>query len=188
MEIQKEKPVIFLSGARLYLRPLSKDDVPTITRYANDPEVRMYLANVYPLSLSEESEWVEKQMKRNIHNIIFCVCLKENDALLGLMGLHKIDYVNGIAETGAMLGEKDERNKGYGAEAKMLILEYAFLTLNLRKILSTAIADNKGSIKHNQNCGYKIDGVRKKHFYRKGKYCDEVLLSVLKKDWLKLRK
>lgn len=104
------------------------------------------------------------------------------------MGLHKIDYVNGIAETGAMLGAKDQWNQGYGAEAKMLILEYAFLTLNLRKILSTTIAKNKGSIKHNQNCGYKIDGVRKKHFYRNGKYHDEVLLSVFKKDWLKLRK
>lgn len=73
MEIQKEKPVVFLSGKRLYLRPLSKDDVPTITRYANDPEVRMYLSNVYPLSLSEESEWVERKMKRDIHDMIFCV-------------------------------------------------------------------------------------------------------------------
>jgi RimJ/RimL family protein N-acetyltransferase len=86
-----------------------------------------------------------------------------------------------------MLGAKEEWNKGYAQEAKMLLLEYAFQTLNLRKVCSAAFAENKGSIKHNLNCGYQIEGKRKKQFYRDGKYHDETILSVFKEDWLKLK-
>lgn len=184
----KKKTVVFIKGTRLYLRPLSIEDVPTIQRYANDPEVRHYVSNVYPLSLQEEKKWVEEAMKRDKEDILFVVCLKKSDKLLGLMGLHGINYVDGTASTGTLFGAKEEWNKGYAQEAKMLLLEYAFLTLNLRKVCSAAFLENKGSIQHNKNCGYVVEGILKKHWYRDGTYHNKVLLSVFKKDWMKIKK
>ncbi len=184
----KKKLVVFLQGKRVYLRPLDLGDVEDIQRYANDPEVRRYLSNVYPLSLYEEQEWVKKSSTRDIHDIVLAVVLKKGHKLLGCMGLHSIDYVSGTAKTGSMLGAKEEWNKGYAREAKMLLLEYAFLTLNLRKVCSRAFVDNKGSIQHNLNCGYKVEGILKKHVYRAGKYHDNVLLAVFKQDWLKVKR
>lgn len=184
----RTKPIVFLEGKRLYLRPLCIADVPVIQRYVNDPDVRRYLANVFPVSEQDEEQWVKKVMQRDETNIVLAVVLKKRHKLLGCMGFHRINYVDGTAYTGAMLGAKEEWNKGYGQEAKMLLLEYAFLTLNLRKICSTATAPNKGSILHNTKCGYKIEGYLKKQTYCDGKYYDHVLLAVFKQDWLKVKK
>ena len=184
----KTKPIMFLEGKRLYLRPLEVSDTDTITRYINDPEVRHYLTTIYPSTKVAEENWIRKMADHDEYNIVFAVVLKKQDKLLGCMALHRINYVDGTATTGAMLGAKEEWNKGYGQEAKKLILEYAFLTLNLRKICSEAAAPNKGSIAHNLNCGYKIEGYRRKQVYRDGKYHDNVLLAVFKTDWMKLRK
>ncbi|MBP6857671.1 MAG: GNAT family N-acetyltransferase [Candidatus Pacebacteria bacterium] len=186
--MKKKTPVIFLQGKRLYLRPLDLSDLSLVQRFVNDPDVRKYLSSTYPLSKGDEEEWIKRVSSRNPNNIVLAVVLKKDNKFLGTMGLHRIDYVSGIACTGSMLGAKEEWNKGYAREAKMLLLEYAFMTLNLRKICSDAFAKNKGSIKHNQNCGYKVEGVLKRHHYRDGKYHDQVLLSVFKRDWLKLRK
>lgn len=183
----KKKPVIFLEGKHLYLRPVSLEDLEPITQFRNDPEVWHYLARVHPCSIQLEKEWIEKVMKEDSGSMMFAVVLKQKNKFLGTMGLGKINYIDGTAETGSMLGAKEEWNKGYAKEAKMLLLQYAFQTLNLRKVCSLAFAENKGSIKHNLNCGYQIEGVRKRHYYRDGKYHDQVQLAVFKTDWLKLK-
>ncbi len=186
--MKKEKTVIFLEGKRLYLRPVDLSDLEEFQRFANDPDVRQYLLNVLPISKMHEENWIKKTMERNPNDVTFAVVLKKDNKLLGCMSLGDIDYINGFATTGSMLGAKEEWNKGYAQEAKMLILEYAFLTLNLRKVCSAAFYENKGSIKHNLKCGYKIEGTLKRHCYRDGKYHDQVLLSVFKRDWLRLKK
>lgn len=184
----KTQSVMFLQGKRLYLRPVERNDIPLLQKWINDPEVRKYLSNSFPLSLTDEEKYFERISNISKNEVTLAVVRKKDDVLLGSIGLHRIDYVNGIATTGSMYGRKSEWNKGYATEAKMILLEYAFLTLNLRKICSTAICGNIGSIKHNMNCGYKKEGIRKSHYFREGKYHDAVMLAVFKKDWEKVWK
>ena len=89
-----------------------------------------------------------------------------------------------IATTGALIGDKDYWGKGFGTDAKMILLDYAFNTLGLRKILSAVIDYNKRSLRYSLHCGYKIEGVRKKQIFRNGRFRDEFMLAVFKKDWL----
>ncbi len=105
---------------------------------------------------------------------------------IGTMGIHAIDYRHRIATTGALIGESGYWGKGYGSEAKMLLLEYAFNTLNLRKICSEVIAFNERSTKYSLKCGYKIEGTKKLHHYAKGQYWDVIQLAVFREDWLPL--
>jgi RimJ/RimL family protein N-acetyltransferase len=183
---KKMQPIVFIEGKRLYLRPVSLSDVPLITRYVNDPEVRRWLSSIHPCSEQSEEEYVKKMvMDDNPTNILFAVVLKRADKFLGMMGLHRISHVDGTASTGSMLGAKDEWNKGYGTEAKMLLLEYAFHTLNLRKIKSDAFAPNLGSINHNKKCGYQVEGVLKDDIFRNGTYHDRVMLAVFRSTWEK---
>lgn len=100
------------------------------------------------------------------------------------MGLHQINWKDRIATTGALIGEKEYWSKGYGTDAKMILLDHAFNTLNLHKICSAVIAYNKRSLDYSLHCGYKIEGTRREHFFRKGKYWDFIELGLLKKEWL----
>lgn len=104
------------------------------------------------------------------------------------MELSHINRIHGTAVTGAVIGEKEYWGKGYGSEAKLLLLKYAFDVLNLRKICSAAIAFNERSIRYQERTGYKIEGRRANQIYADGQYWDEVLLAVYREDWLPIWK
>ncbi|OGI87764.1 hypothetical protein A2995_00600 [Candidatus Nomurabacteria bacterium RIFCSPLOWO2_01_FULL_33_24] len=185
---EKKEKIIFLEGNKVILRPIRKEtDLELFTRFFNDPEVRFYLSSVFPKTIRDEENWFDNQVGKN-DNVILSIETREDSRLVGLMGLHRINWISKTAFTGACLGEKEYWGKGYGTDAKMILLNYAFNTLNLRKICSTAYDFNKRSQKYNQKCGYQIEGLRKKQFFVRGSYCDEVLLAVYKKDWLPLWK
>ena len=97
----------------------------------------------------------------------------------------KINYVDGTAETGTVIGEKEFWGKGYGMVAKILLLRFAFLQLNLRKIYSRAVAFNGRSLRYSQKCGYKVEARLKNDRYCDGTYHDMVILSVYRKSWVK---
>ncbi len=186
MKKEKLPPIVFRNGKRLYLRPVAKEDLPRITRWINDPEVTHYLKVSFPLPLEAEEQWFEKLIENKDKDVVVAIVLKKTDALIGLTGLHRIDYRNGLATTGSVIGEKSCWSKGYGTEAKMILLEYAFNTLNLRKICSIVYDFNGRSKRCLQKCGYREEGRRKEHQYRNGAYRDEFLMAVFKKDFLPL--
>ncbi len=76
------------------------------------------------------------------------------------------------------------QGQGYGTEAKMLLLDYAFNTLNLRKVCSTVLAFNGRSQRYNEKCGYVVEGVQKAQVFRDGSYHDLILMAVFRDDWL----
>lgn len=182
----------FLVGKRVYLRPLLKEDVPFLLRWVNDPEVYQYLNRCLPAMETEEEEWIENLNKKKGVDIVLMICLVDEDQPIGTMGLHGINQKDGVATTGALIGEKDCWGKGYGTEAKMLLLNYAFNTLNLRKICSSVLAFNKRSKRYSEKCGYTVEGILKRQCFVNGRYVDEVLMAVFKSDfmplWRKFRK
>lgn len=173
--------IVFLKSNRVVMRPLLKEDVPLCLKWINDPEVREYLSVYQPMMEADENEWFESLHKQKDTNIVLTIVV--DGKAIGVMGLHHISMKDGVATTGAYIGEKEYWNKGYGTEAKMLLLHYAFHTLNLRKVCSSVIAFNERSHAYSLKCGYKEEGRRKKQIYRNGEYHDEILLAVFREDW-----
>lgn len=178
-----ENPVVFLKGKKVSLRPVEKTDLPQIVRWINDPEVRLFLESWLPQSSADEEKWIESLGKRKDTNIVLAIETVQGKHI-GLMGLHNIKWRDRVADTGAMIGEKEFWGKGYGSEAKILLLEYAFNTLNLRKICSAAYAFNARSINYSLKCGYKEEGRQRGHIFRAGEYHDKVLLAIFQEDFL----
>lgn len=183
MSNKQTQPVVMLSGRRIYLRPVEEGDLIYYRRWLNDQETAQYLTIYLPLTETAEKEWFE-QMHKNKNNIVLTIVERRTDRPIGNMGIHQIDWKDRRASTGAIIGEKRFRDRGIGFEAKMLLLHYAFNTLNLRKICSGAHAFNKRSIAYSQKCGYKVEGILRQHIFRNGDYQDDVLLAVFKEDWL----
>jgi len=176
----------FRIGKRVALRALNESDAPILYNGINDPEVTQFLKTDKPLSLQEEIEWIKSLPAKKPGEIIFGIVLLETGKLIGSMGLHRINFKDGTALTGSVIVEKSCWNKGYGTEAKMLVLEYAFNTLNLRKIRSTVLAFNGRSKRCLEKCGYRQEGVLRQQIFRNGDYVDEILMAVFRKDFLKL--
>lgn len=185
MPEDKKQGVIFLEGRLTNMRPFSKEDVLAITRWINDPAVREFISAFLPQTEKQEEEWVEKGS--NEKNIVLCVETKSGIPI-GSMGIHNIDWVSRKATTGAVIGEREYWGKGYGTDAKMQLLNYAFNVLNLHKICSDVIAYNKRSLYYSLHCGYKIEGRRRKHNFKNGKYWTLIELGLFKEEWLPIWK
>lgn len=184
MEETKQQTVVFLEGRKVILRPLDKrTDAEKLQRWINDPEVRHSLMIVFPQTLKNEEDFIDRGGDP-AKGITLGIVVKETGELIGTMALHDIDFLHRNATTGAMIGEKRYWGKGFGTDAKMILLDYAFNILNLHTVSSMAFAFNKRSLDYSAHCGYKVEGVQKSRLFRAGRYWDRVLLGVSKKDWL----
>ncbi len=177
-----ETQIVFLKGKRTTLRPLCEADIPLLTRWINNPNIRDFVNRYLPAMEQEEHDWLKSLVARSKNEIVLIIEVKGK--AIGTMGIHGIDWKNRIATTGAIIGEEAYWGKGYGTDAKMALLEYAFNTLNLRKIMSHVKAFNKRSLAYSLHCGYKIEGrLRRQHFVN-GQYWDDIVLGLFKNEWL----
>lgn len=174
---------IFLRGHRLYLRTVRRDDLPLLLKWTNDPDLRdMYLRRHFPVDEIEAGEWIAHLHKRT-DGVSLVICLNDGRPI-GIIGVHSIDWKNRLGESETVIGEKEFWSNGYATEAKMILLHYAFDTLNLRKMHGAIYAFNKGSLAYNQKCGYQVEGVQRRHIFKNGEYHDRIVVAVFREDWL----
>ena len=178
-------PIAFLTTQRLVLRPLAEADLPKLTHWINQPEMRLFLSVRTPNSLAAERAWLESVTRSGNppQDIVFGIVHKKGSRLIGVTGLHQIDWINRRAVTGSYLGAAADRGKGYGKETKLALLEYAFNTLDLRKVNSEANANNIASQKCLLACGYTQEGVRRQHLFIQGRPVDLVLFGITQAEW-----
>ena len=104
---------------------------------------------------------------------------------MGYISLMKIHDVNRTAELGIFIGDEENLSRGYGSEAIMLLLDYAFNYVNLNNVMLKVFDYNKRAIKAYEKCGFKTFGVWKNSHYFEGEYVDEIFMNVLKEDFYK---
>lgn len=175
--------VFFRKGLKVALRPILKEDAHQFFIWMNDPEITQYLARNLPVSFEEEERWCHRKGEPNDADFTLAVVEVKSGKLIGVMGLHKVDYRSGTATTGAVIGDQEFRGKGYGSEAKMLLLQFAFRELNLRKIYSHVIEYNAQSLAYSKKCGYVEEARLPKHMFKDGEYRDQIILAVYRETW-----
>jgi RimJ/RimL family protein N-acetyltransferase len=173
----------FLIGDRLYLRPLEPaQDNHHYATWMNDEEIRRYFS-VYPTSDTRGRERLDNLYKDTRH-IIFGVALKENNNLIGLVGLKDINNLNQSAEFYVIL-DRSMWGKGYGSEATKLMIRYGFLELNLNRIQTQDMEENIGGWRADEKAGFKYEGTLREVIFRFGKYHNVRVYSLLRSEFLK---
>lgn len=187
MNNENTNRAVFIEGDNLLLCPQCEEDAERNTMWINDPQVRKYLTTRKPITLMEGVEWIKNNSKSN-KDVVFAVVKKDNMEHIGNMGLHNINPITGTATFGFMIGEKRYWKNGHGTEMLKLMLEYAFNTLGLQRMESSALSPNKGSVEIHKRCGFRVVGILKKKHLVEGEYLDETLFEILREDWVKIKK
>ncbi|MFZ0217407.1 MAG: GNAT family protein [Candidatus Dormiibacterota bacterium] len=120
-------------------------------------------------------------------SIAFAVCMRGDDRFLGVVGVDGLDWVHRTGETFSFLGPADVRGRGYGTEAKHLLLEYCFDRLDLLVLCSEVAEPNTRSAAALSKQGYRRAGVRKWADVTGGRYIDDLLFDLTRRDWLAAR-
>lgn len=173
----------FITGERLYLRPLEPaQDNHLYSTWLNDVEIRRYFS-VYPTSDTRAKERIDNLYKSTNH-IIFGIALKEDNRLIGLVGLKDINLLNQSAEFYVIIGDRNIQGRGYGTEATKLMLRYGFLELNLNRIQTQDMEDNIGGWRADEKAGFKYEGTMREVIARFGTYHNVKVYSILKSEYL----
>jgi len=174
----------FRVGTTLYLRPLERSDASTIAPWFNDPEVGRTIAMYRPVSVDAEHEFLADVYKSE-YDLVLGIVPKQSDTLIGVTGLHRIDFKNRHASFGINIGRKDEWGKGYGTEATSLMVQYAFEILNLNRVWLLVYENNARGRRAYEKVGFQQEGVLRQERYHDGRYWNAFLMGILREEWKK---
>ncbi len=172
----------FLIGDKTYLRPIDKDDAPALAAWYNDQELTRFLTWYRPMNLAQEEDFIKK-LQANETDVILGIATREEDRLIGCLGLHQTDLRNRHAVFGIAVGDKTYWGKGHGTEATRLLLDHAFATLNLNRVWLQVIDFNQRAIRSYEKLGFRHEGRLRQHAFREGKYWDSLVMGILRAEW-----
>jgi RimJ/RimL family protein N-acetyltransferase len=177
-------------GDQIRFRAIEKEDLPSFVRWLNDPEVKLGLSLLYPLSLAEEEEWFSNMLKKPPRERPMAIEIqpdprKDHWVFVGNCGLFLLDWENRSAEIGIHIGEKTYWDKGFGTRAMQLLLKHGFESMNLHRIFLRVYESNQRAIRSYEKAGFIQEGKMREAQYLKGSYVDVLLMSVLRQDWQK---
>lgn len=101
---------------------------------------------------------------------------------IGVANLRDIDRRHRTAEFGISIGDPGQRGRGYGTEATLMILDYAFTKLELHNVLLTVYAFNVSALRVYQKCGFREIGRRRACYLMGGTLWDEIFMDCLAAD------
>src|SRR3989344_1641062 len=175
-----------LTGKKVRLRAIDiKKDAELFTEWINDYEVVKFLGRPFKSISPDEERRILKGLLLKKDTVLFAVETLDGGNLIGSISLMGINHFDGTAITGTLIGDKQYWRKGFATDAKMVLLNYAFTVLNLRRISTRVVADNIASVRVQEKCGYTREGVWRKEVYTDGKYRHVVLLAVFRNGWMK---
>ncbi|MDY8138292.1 GNAT family N-acetyltransferase [Aquimarina sp. 2201CG5-10] len=172
--------MVTLKGEHIYLRALEPEDLDFIYIVENDEEIWEMSSTQTPYS-----RFLIKQYLENAHKDIYevkqlrLVICSNDDAALGLIDLFDFNPTHNRAGVGILIAEKEDRGKGYGAEALELLVKYGSTHLNLHQVYANISEDNFTSIKLFEKKGFRKIGVKKDWNRVNNTYKDEILYQLL---------
>lgn len=182
-------PNAMLTGERIYLRPVEPDDGDLLAEFeAQENETITHMGGrvaYSPIAARHSIEHAFTSLPPN--TIDFAVCLHEDDSCIGFVGVTGIDWIHRHGETFSSFKPGESRGKGYGTEAKHLLLEYAFDHIGLHVLTSWVWELNKRSIGALAKQGYRPAGRLKYDGIEKGVYYDDMVFDLLREDWVAAR-
>lgn len=165
-----------ITGAKCYLSPISLQDADYFTEWLNDFSVTLNLGMTGEIITYEKEKELLEKLSRSY---VFAILDKDSNKLIGSAGLHNIDFINGNAEFGINIGDKNFWNRGYGTDACRLLLDFSFNILNLHHVHLRVLSFNQRAIKCYEKVGFKQIG--KYSQFRKigGERFDMILMEIL---------
>jgi ribosomal-protein-alanine N-acetyltransferase len=173
-------PFTNLETERLQLRQVTETDVPEILIFRSDDAIMQYLDREKCENLEEAQEFIRKVRKAVIDNegIMWGICLKDSDKLIGTVGLWRMIKEHHRAEIGYTL-HPGYWHKGYMNEALAVVLDYGFKELKLHSVEANVNPENQASRKLLERNGFVQEAFFRENYYFQGKFLDSLIFSLI---------
>jgi RimJ/RimL family protein N-acetyltransferase len=172
-----------LRGPRITLRPVRLDDAAGLFDLVCDPAVTKYLSWASPSRVEETRENLERTLAEqeapgaNVRH--FTIALTADGRPIGRTSLKHLDLDNRRATVGSWIG-RPFWGQGFMRETKALILCQAFESLGLERLQAWVDIDNQRSLSSLERCGFRREGIARRHRRRGDAFVSQVLMAILR--------
>jgi RimJ/RimL family protein N-acetyltransferase len=175
-------PPVFLSGNLVYLRPPDKSDVPQLTAWANDPDIRGLTGDVTPTAHAAQEAFLDKAAN-DPHRLWLVIVRRQDHRLIGETGLLRMFPAWRTTDLSIIIGDQTAWGKGYGSETIYLMLDHAFGYLNMHRVAIGVVGSNERAVRFYEKAGFVREGVQRDGYYYNHAYQDFVMMSILEDEF-----
>ncbi len=161
------------------IRPIEPIDKDYILQWRNTERVRCNMYNDNIISQQEHDAWYSRALVDT--SASYLLFLYEGRAI-GLISLTNINHQHGRCSLGFYLGETDVPRRA-GPAMEFMAIDYAFLTLKIRKLCGEVFTFNVRGIRLHEKFGFAHEGKFIEHYLKNGKYQDIVCLVKFGATW-----
>lgn len=176
----------YWQAERIGLRPMHRDDViPWLAEEQADGEASHFLNYGTPLPKSQhDAEAFAERYAEFGHReerLMFSIETLAGEVVGGI-NVHSMDTKNGTFQTGTRI-YRAWRSRGYGLEAKLLVLRYAFDEMRFQKYEVRCLATNDAMVRHMARLGATLEGRIRRHVYTRGTFVDELAFGLTREEF-----
>ena len=183
-----ERPILDqLESLDYILRPLNENDATE--RYANwvnDPEVNEFTQARYtPQTVNTVLEFIKSYDNRS--RFLWGIFPKDEPSLH--IGNHTLQvwWRHRTARLGIMIGDKSFWGRDVAQQTRTCVLDHAFNTLGLHKVLGGGLSTNFKNIYNYKKQGWTFEGTDKEAIILDGRRVDILNFSMFRDDWREKR-
>lgn len=154
-----------LTGKNIRLRPRRLEDASNEFRWRTDAELCRLDATI-PLEVDYPHFLERYILELEYPGLIYTTAIETlEDRHIGNCSLFNFDFIDGNAEVGIMIGEKDRWNQGYGRDALTTLLSFIFQISSINSVLLRTLDWNKRAQACFTGCGFTTCGTLAKENY-----------------------
>ena len=172
---------MILKGEKVILRQIRLSDAKRFVKWLYDPRVNKFMSG-RPVSMQEELRWI-RGLKKKKDNKAFAIDTGDGTHIGSINLLLKPHDKKAVL--GVMIGDKRYWNKGYGTDALKTIIRYGFIRLRLHRISLEVYEYNPRAIRVYRRLGFRIEGRGREARRYKGKFYDDIVMGLLRREWFK---
>jgi RimJ/RimL family protein N-acetyltransferase len=184
-------PRPMIRGERVWLRPTEPADIVSDSAYAGDAEVGHFLGAKTPMSKAAAERFSNEIFAQNQQDQTsygYSICLLDTEQSIGTVFLRSVDKVNGSGVVGIFITDRRYLGKGYGTDALNALVDLGFGELRLERIELEVFDYNARAIRSYEKSGFQTDAVQRHSRFHRGTFHDVQIMSILRDDWLALKR
>lgn len=172
-----------LHGATVTLRPLGPEHAAATFRAVQEPESRRLTGTHAEFTAEQIERWCATRAEQP-DRLDLAIERRTDGTYVGEVVLNDLDPHNESVSFRIGLAGPEHFGRGYGTEATMLVLRYAFATVGLHRVGLEVYAFNGRAAHVYARCGFEREGVLRDALRSGGERHDAVLMAALRPEWL----
>lgn len=179
----EDMSIKFISGTKIYLRGLTKEDCQKqYLSMTNDVGNLSFVESIgyRPLTATDMEVYIESN--NNNSNLLLGIFENDTDIHVGNIRLTHIKPHHNNCFFGIIM-HRDYMGKGYASEATHLMIKHAFEVMNFHRIQFNVVDKNINAIKIYEKLGCVKEGVLREAFYYNNEYHDVIVYALLQHEY-----